>query len=360
MDRKEISISQFFKLLVCLSFSPAVRVTPLYETIFADQAGWLAPLISFVPIFILLKMFDDIFSKYTEESYGQVVQDILGGILGKIVLIIYLIGIAILLASYIRYYAIKINLALFPNSRIHIPVIIMLLLTYLSLRRGLVVISRMGEILFVLIVMSFVVFVVLSINNIKPEHLLPISYKDIIPMGQASYGIAGLWGYLTFVCFFSDRIKDKNEMDKRGLKYLITFTISILVLGIVTIGGLGHSVVKRTSLPFFVAVKNISLFNIIERVEAIAITVWVAADFMLIAVFLQIIIKLLEDIFDIEDTEYLIGILIMFFYGFTFYITSTMFELQEFSVTMGMHMIVILGIAIPYIIYILGKIRKKI
>lgn len=360
MDKEKITMRQAFKLLVCLSFSPAVRTVPIFEAFFAEQAGWIAPVVAFFPVFLLIVIFDKIFTVYKEESYSQIICDILGSFLGKVVLIIYIIGISILLALYIRHYAIRINISLAPNSKIHVAIISMLLLVYLALRYGLILLARMGEIILFIVVISFVVFFLLSINGIKMEHLTPISYRDIIPVGKAGYGIAGLWSYLTFLCFYSDRMTEKDEVRSVGFKYLVFFTFSTVMLGIMVIGSLGYSVVKRTSLPFFVAVKNISLFNIVERIEALAITQWMAADFILITTFFYIILKILQDMFHIEDTRYLIKMILIFFYIFTFYIASTMFELQAFSIKIGIHLTAILGLMIPATVYIVGKVRKKI
>ena len=48
-DRGKVTIRQIFKLLLCLCFSPAVRVIPAFEAYSAKQVGWLAPIAAFFP-----------------------------------------------------------------------------------------------------------------------------------------------------------------------------------------------------------------------------------------------------------------------------------------------------------------------
>lgn len=360
MGKEKITVRQVFKLLICMSLGPAVRVVPLYVSKVAAQAGWLGPVVIFLPIFLFLKILTRIFSVYREESYSQIICDILGGVMGKLVLFIYLIGMTILTGFYIRAYATRINLSLTPTARIHVEVISMLLLVYVVVRYGLVLLTRMGEIIFAVTVISFIVFFLLSANNIRVDRLTPISYRDIVPIFKAGYGVGNIWGFITFICFYSDRITEKDELASVGYKYLIFFIVVTTMLNIMVIGSLGYSVVSRTSLPFFVAIKNISLFNIIERIEALAISQWIAIDFVLIAIFVFVTLRIISDLFNIGDFNYLIKMVFMFFYILTFFISMSMFDLQDFSIQIAIHMITILGLGLPILIYIVGRIRKKI
>lgn len=358
--RDKITAGQTLKLLLCLCFSPAIRAIPAFEAQFAKQAGWVAPMVAFLPLLILIFTFDKLFTAYENQSYTDIIYDILGKFFGNILLFIYVVGLSILLALYTRYYTAKLSIALTATSRMELNIIVLMIIVYLVLRYGLVIMARMSEVIFVIINISFCIIFILSMNNIKIDNLIPISYLDIIPIMRASYPITGLWSYFTFLCFFADRIEDRQNLKKVGTKYVTYLVISTILLSIMVIGSIGYSVTSRSPIPFFVAVKNISLFGAIERIEAIVVTQWIATDFILIAVFLYVILDIIKRIFCVDDIRYLIKISLVFFYLFSFYIAYTIFELRQFSIEVATHLNFILCFVIPIVIYLVGKIRKKV
>lgn len=357
-DRGKVTIRQVFKLLLCLCFSPAVRVIPAFEAYSAKQVGWLAPIVAFFPVFILILTFNKLFIMYEGMSYTGIIYEILGRPIGNILLIIYAIGISILTALYIRYYAAKLSIALATTMHMELNIIVLLILVYLVLRYGLVILARMGEVIVVIINITFLILFILSINNIKLDNLMPISYRDIIPIGKAGYLIMGLWCYFTLLCFLGDRIKDKQNLKDAGIKYSIFLVISTIILSIMVIGSIGYSVAQRSAVPFFSAVKNISVFSIIERIEAVVVTQWIATDFILIAIFIYILLDILNEIFKTEDVRYLLKILLIFFYLFSLYIAFTIFEMQAFSFKLVTHLNLLLGFVIPILIYFIGSVKK--
>lgn len=359
-DREKITLRQMLKMLLCVCSGPAVRAIPTFESYFAKQAGWLAPLMAFLPVFILMLVFDKLFTAYEGQSYAGIIYDILGKFLGNALLLIYVVGLSILLGLYIRYYAAKLNIALTSTTHMELNIIILLILVYLVLRYGLVIMARMSEVIVSALNISFFIMFLLAMKNIKLDNLIPVSYYDIIPNAKASYPIIGIWSYFTFLCFFADRIEDRQNLKKVGTKYLIYILVTTIMIGIMVIGSIGHSVARRSAIPFFVAVKNISLFKTIERIEAIVVTHWIAADFILVAVFLYTILDILKTMFGVEDIGYLLKISLVFFYLFSLYIAYTIFELQQFSLKFVIHLNFILCFITPIAIYIIGKVRKKV
>lgn len=359
-ERDKITLRQLLKILLCLCFGPAVRAIPSFASHFAKQSGWLAPIIAFVPLMILIIVFNKLFIEYEGQSYANIIYDILGKFFGNTLLSIYVFWMSILLALYIRYYVAKLSIALTSTTYMELNIIILLLLVYLALRCGLVTIARMGEVIVTILNISFFIMFLLAIKNIKLDNLIPVSYNDIIPIGKASYPIVGIWSYFTFLCFLADRIKDRQNLKKVGTKYLIYLVITTIMIGIMVIGSIGYSVASRSAIPFFVSVKNISLFKIIERIEAIVVTQWIAADFILIAVFLYIILDIVKTMFAVDDIGYLIKISLVFFYLFSLYIAYTIFELQQFSLKIVIHLNFILCFVTPIVIYLIGKVRKKV
>ena len=112
--------------------------------------------------------------------------------------------------------------------------------------------------------------------------------------------------------------------------------------------------------PYFSALKNIELFTVIERVEALAITFWLVTDIVLIVVLFYIATTLIKRIFNLPSREKMLTPLLFLEYVLSLYIASSLFELEKYSRGIGSILYISFGIIIPFILYVIGKFRKVI
>lgn len=272
----------------------------------------------------------------------------------------YMLRISGNASLYIRYYAIRINTAITPTTDISFFIIVMMILVAVVLRYGLVIFARMGEIIFLILVIGFTLLFVFSLKNVKIDNLTPISCLDFLPVVKGSYHLTTLWVYLVVIFFFSDKINDKEMIKSTGIKWAIFLVVTNVMIAIMSIGSAGYSVIERSNLPFFIAVKNISVFEALNRIEALSVTQWITSDFILIIVFFYSILCILKYLFKLAGTKSLIGIFTVFMYIFSLYLTKSQFELQDFSVMVAIHLNVLFGFILPVLLFVIGKVRKKI
>ena len=358
--QEKISFRQAVILFITLLYSPAIRFFPSQAAAEAKQAGWLTPLVSFVFLLLLVLVFHGFYKKHKDASWMDIICKITGKYLGSVILSAYIGWLVILLVLYTKYYAIRINTAIAPVSDISFFIIVMLVLAAVVLRHGLVVFARMGEIIALLLLIGFALLFVFSTKNISIDNLTPISRLDILPVIKGSYYLTGLWAYFVVLFFFSDKIKDKEAIKNAGIKGALFLAVMHIVLAVMTIGSLGYSVTARSNLPFYMTVKNITILRALDRIEALSVTQWIIADFILIIVFFYSILCIIKYLFKLSDTKSLVGILTILMYILSLYIAKSQFELQEFSVMVAIHLNTLFGFIIPVLLFIAGKILKKI
>lgn len=137
------------------------------------------------------------------------------------------------------------------------------------------------------------------------------------------------------------------------------FLIAIFCVIAITLGTFSYSLVERTQLPFMIAVKQISLFGTIERIEAIVVVFWIISDYVLISFFIICALNLIKFIFKIQNLKPLINIYVIFLYFPAMYIAKGMFEMQSLSNMIFIPVNIILGFIMPIIIFVIGKLRKR-
>lgn len=158
--------------------------------------------------------------------------------------------------------------------------------------------------------------------------------------------------------FFADKVNDKEHIKRLGIKTTVFITISSMLIIIITVGTLGSSLAERVSLPYILTVKEISVLNTLERLESITLSLWVAADCIIISVFTYILVYILNSLFRLSGTKALTGPVMLITYVLSLVLARNRFELEEFSNKIFIPFNVILGFVIPVIVFIVGKIRK--
>lgn len=361
VDLKEkISLKQAILIFIVLVVSPAVRYLPISTVMEAKQASWLAPLVSLVFSFLFVLVWCKIFQKNDNSSFITIIQKIFGKKLGGVIGIIYFGWITMLIVYYVRMYAERLTSTVMPQVSIIVFISVMLLVVGYVLKSGIVVLSRMNELIFSFILVLFTLTVILIIPEMKIDNLFPITYKDIIPVFKASSTIMAIGGYITIIFMFADKIETKKEIKKLGIQLISFLVVWFTAIIIVPLSVFGASLTLKMPIPYFSSIIQISFFNTLERVESLVVIFWLITDFVLIATFVYAAMHVFEILFKTSKAKpitniYLIGIFFM-----ALSLGSSWVELETFSKQFVAPMNVALGYILPIVVFGVGKIRKKI
>ncbi|HYF82514.1 MAG TPA: GerAB/ArcD/ProY family transporter [Clostridia bacterium] len=357
-SKDKISVRQLLFVFTIIVSSPATRFLPKYAAAKAAQAGWLSPVVCIVPFIALIFMIDSILKKYKGQSMSEVINILLGKYLGKLVLVIYLLWAVWLSAMYMRYYAERLTSSIYPNINNNVLIILTLIPIAYILRSGFTVIARMCEILLPFIGAMLVMLAAFLLPSIRVDNVLPISFNDVVPIVEASLGSTAILSYLFLLFFLSGKVVNMKSFKTFG--YIATYiNVSSLMLVIfITIGVLGNSVAQRAPMPVLITVKQVSLMDTIENIEAIIIAIWIFADFTLISTLFVITLNLIKSIFKLSDTRSLINIFAVLVYFLTMGLCSNKFELEEFSNKLFIPLSLLFGYGFPVILFTLSKLRK--
>lgn len=359
-SKGKISLRQAMFLFLTITFSPSVRLLPNYAAIYGKQAGWLAPIVTFLIMIPIIYMLHNIYKTYKNAAFTYIMNDICGIFAGKTITILYIIWITILNALYVRYYAERLLSVLLPHVNIAIFIIAMLFTVFVVLRKSMVVLARMNEIILAIIVIVFLFSIAFSLPEIKVNNLLPVSRLDIVPILRSNIGILAIWAYFPFIFLFSDIINNKEKIKRIGMETFTFLVIVTTVVIIAPIGILGASIVEISPIPFYSTVKQIALFDTIERIESFLVSLWIISDFVIVAVFTFMVMDMFKTTFKLTETRPLVSMYLIFLYFLSLYISRSIFELQDFSDIILIPANIIFGIGIPILIFTIGKIRKKI
>lgn len=361
-EKGKISIMQATILYLVLGYTALLRRTPGYAAEKAGQAGWLIPFLS-IPVFTLLGfLFNSLYKGYKGRSISLngIIMDVFGKPLGTMAAAAYLFYMTLLTGFMMRLYTERLLSTIFPQTNINVFIIIMLILVSAALHYGLTVIARMSEIIFPVLLISFLMLTVAIIPQIDLYMITPVSINDVLPVAEGSLIVTSVLSHYSLLFFFSDRINiNKNNIKKSSILVSIYLGILNPIFFISCIGSLSPMVVANSSFPYLAVIKNIKLFSIIEKIEPVVITLWIMSDFIFISILIYISLKIMKELFGLKRVSSLKNIYLIFIYVFTLFFALNAFELDRFSGSLMIYIALFFQVIIPILLLITGKIRRR-
>jgi spore germination protein len=160
--------------------------------------------------------------------------------------------------------------------------------------------------------------------------------------------------------FFGDKIKDKENIKKTGMFAAITTAILGLFGIVITLGTFGKDLLPTLSQPFFMALKVINLFGVLERIEALFITFWVVADFVLIAYNVLIASNICKQKFNLSKRRIAVTPIVFIILILALVIANNYFSLQVIFIKYLAEISLALGLFVPIITLGVAKVGGKI
>ena len=352
---KKISMRQALMIIVGMVFSPAVRLFSSFVSGRGDQSSWIAPAFSglFMTVFIfvlwaLIKRNRN-FYQHLEYSFGLTLSKIIG--------IIYVIWGTLLTSVQMRYYAQRVASTIYTEIGMDIFLIILTGICIYTLRNGISVLARMNELLLPTIVAVSVILLAFLTPDVETKVLVPIyNWKSLTHV--AVFNVAS-FGYITFVLFFLDEINDREKFKKQAIIGTIAVTLFTVWMFATVIGTLGPKIIEKLPYPFFAVVKQISLGEFLQHIEAFVITLWILSDFVLISFIGASTVKIMGSITRSRDTKELLFPFFALCVTLVSFMGRTNYELEILSEKIFIPLNLVFLFIIPIIMLIICKIKEK-
>jgi len=359
-NKRNLTMMQACLLFLTVIYSGTMRLVPRYGAVCAEQAGWLSAILGTIPMIIIVLMIKIYVEKFPSTNYTDIMNQIVGKPISKMLTVVYIIWFTILLALYFRYFGERLVSSVYSTTDKNIFIIILLIVVGILLRSGITIIGRMNKLIYVLVAGQFALIIGLLMAQVEVKNLTPISTLDIIPAMKGTLPTAGLGVYLFFIFMQGNEIITDKGFSK-NMRYVVIFLFIVTpLLTIALIGTLGSSTVKISPLPLLSAVKNISKEGKFSGMESVFISFWILADFITVTTFSYLIVKLYKSLFNLKDSMPLLSPILLFTFIMCQFLATEVIELQNFSMKFGLKMNIVLGLALPIVLLGIAKLRKLV
>nr|WP_154319484.1 GerAB/ArcD/ProY family transporter [Metabacillus idriensis] len=315
VEKAKISSYQLFVLVLLFELG-SVLLFPLATD--AKQDAWLAVLIGMAGGIALFLVYHGLYHLYPDVLPTEYVQKILGKVLGAILAFLYILYFAYLAARVLRDFGELLLTFAYPETPLFIINALLTLVVVYTVRKGIEVLARTGELLFVLMYLLAIsgFILVLASGLIEINNLKPVLAEGIFPVIKAAYTQTI---YVPFgeVIVFSMILPYLNKSKMARITVISALGLSGINLAIVmafNISVLGVDYTSISTFPLLTTIQTIQVADFLERLDVYFMVALIIGGFIKISVFCYAAVTGTSNLFNIREPSrmvYPIGLVIL-------------------------------------------------
>ncbi|MEK4004760.1 GerAB/ArcD/ProY family transporter [Paenibacillus sp. FSL H3-0333] len=300
-----IAPRQFYIMTFGLTIGTSILVIPSGLAHTAREDAWIASLASLMINLIMVVLYLFIARLHPGRHLFEIHEAAFGKWPGKIISLLYLFYFFILTGTLLGDLGFFISSEIMPETPIEAIQIAFLFAAVMSASMGVIILARLGELLFPWVVFLFLILVLTLIPQIEWNHIKPVLEGGIRPVFQAG-GQAAMFQELIVMMTFLPLVHKRSSGEKAFLWGTITGGAALLLIVLLSILILGIEQTENSTFPAFALAKTINIGNILQRVEGILITIWVLTFFIKISLLYLSILKGIQTVFRVKSPGHLI------------------------------------------------------
>ena len=299
MERKDdlISHGELMGLAVIGLFSPAIRVLPRMAAQYAGSAAWLSPLAA-APVLLAYIAFCAALLRCRRDGEGlpQIFERSLGRIPGRALCALCGLWLLFYTGFALRVSGERLISAIYGTGSAGFFMFVEIGAAALIAAGRVRSAARTAQVFAGILLCALIVLYLYALTDIDPKNLGPVSRLDTggILLGAVPFAdVIGLSGYYIFL---QGRVRIRSDSASCALRRLGGLLAALGAGTAVTVGMLSAPVTAALRFPFFTMIRDIRIFGVVERIEAVVVALWVASDVMFFAALIMICREILASL----------------------------------------------------------------
>ncbi|WP_017755329.1 GerAB/ArcD/ProY family transporter [Calidifontibacillus oryziterrae] len=360
LEKGRISPLELSVLIIFFTIGTILAI-PSVQTAKANQDAWLSSLIG-IFVCVGLAYFYWICAKpMGRATYSQYLEKVYGKIVGKIISLTYVFFWFIGATTLTNQFGKFITTQMLVGTPIEVVSLLLTLLIIFAVKAGLEVIARTGELLIPWFMILFFALVIFLIPQIDLERLSPLYEASFQQQFSATMDFIATAGFplIAFLMFFPGNmnVPDKSKWNLIAGVFVGAFIVGVFVFLCIVV--LGATTTARQMYTSYVLAKSVSLFDIIERIEAVMASMWILTIFFKTAIYFYSCVVCFADVLNVKQYRFLaipIGILTLLYSTIVYPNVAYMSQWYErYWVPYSL----IMGFIIPLLTLIIDKMKSR-
>ena len=264
---------------------PVMRIVPKFSARRAGSGAWLAPFIALPFILLYIYFLSALLSGRKDgEGLGEMLLKSGGNIFGRAVLVVTGLFALFYCGFVLRSGADRYVSTIYPTGKPWPFVFIMLglaLIAALGKKKALV---RSAKVFLPVLLFVLILVLAFSLSDVDTGLLLPVAKDGALPLIYAAFPVLNVTvGMLAYSAFLETECERERKRAKSYSLWIIPVCILISAIIAAIVGNYGAPLTAELTHPFFTMIRDVTLFNTVERIEAFMVTLWVFPDFIVSA-----------------------------------------------------------------------------
>ncbi|OAH61927.1 GerAB/ArcD/ProY family transporter [Domibacillus aminovorans] len=315
MEKAKMSAYQLFTLILLFELGSTL-VLPLASE--AKQDAWLAILIAMAGGFCLFFMYYGLYHYYPDLPLTEYVQILLGSVLGKGLAFCYVLYFVYGAAAILRAFGEMLVTIAYPATPLFVINALFILVIVYMVYKGIEVIARTSEVLFVamcLLLLSGFLLLIIS-GTIHLENVKPVLEEGLSPVIKTAFTgtLYFPFGQIIVFAMIFPYIKERKKVKRTGF---LAIGMSGLILALVAAGNisvLGLDLASRAPFPFLASIQSIEVAGFLERLDIYFILFAMIGGFFKISIFFYAAVMGASHLFQVKHPSrlaYPMGIVVL-------------------------------------------------
>ena len=359
MADHRISLRQLLTLTFAALLSPAIRILPGRTARIAGEGGWLAT-VAALPVLLGLCWVLFALLRGGNGGLDQAALTVLGPVLGRVVVGLYLVWGVFLLAANARLVALRFLTVSYRNAPLALFLVSLLALTLWLASKPVRVLARTGEVFFLALVIGLGLSLAMGAFQMDPGRILPLWGEDLPQIGAAALPVLGLLGYGIFAAFLGSSVEKRPNGRRKTMGWAVGLCLTLTALQAVCLGNFGPGLTVRMNTPFFMMVKGIGIEGTFQRVESVILALWVLSDLALQALLTWACSQMTCTILPVRKRIWAVLPLVLLALAGALWLFPDAFFLSRTMDRLALWGNLIAGFGLPLFLLLVKKLRRQV
>ncbi len=354
--KKVITFRQLFYMFLAISITPILTLIPADLAVGNSSSAGISVILSLVALIPLALLIVVFMKAYPHYNFYEILVELFGRAVAKVLIAFYGIWSFVVLSTKVWQYTLNLQSSIMSNTREQVFFVTMMILVLYAFLRGIKTIFRFAEFVLVPMLIILFIYILSAIPNIRLDYIKvanTLSFSQLC--GQAGFIIAAA-GNLFLILIYGDSVKDHSKSGKLIARFLIAtialFLVLLILVTVVTFSLVGNNASAMISTPFYVAMKGISVLNILEHFEAILIIIMFLSDFLGICLYASISMRCIKWACSVRKMKFLYIPFAVFIYYLALVLCRTQFDVEYLYNTILVKWNLIMQYVIPFALII--------
>lgn len=358
-NRAGISARQFYVLTFAITVGASILIIPIGLAGTAREDAWIGATVSLAINLAMVVLYIMIARLHPGKNIFEIHEAVCGKWLGGFLSLMYLFFFLLIIGAILGDMGFFMSSEVMPDTPIEALQIVFLIAVIVSAHMGIIVLARVGELIFPWVTILFLFLALALVPQIDLNYIKPVLEDGWGPVLKAGYQ-ASLFQENIILMTFLPLVRKPRSGEKAYIWGTLSGGIVLILITLLSILVLGIEQTENSTFPAYALAKTINLGNILQRVEGLLITIWVLTFFIKLALFYLTFLKGLQTVFRLKAPEYLIYPLAVLFLiiAWTTYI-NTVYVNENIAQVWGKYALVFL-LLIPVLLYLVSLLKKAL